>query len=182
MWMSTPTPRRSAMCEQALEVGARVVGEVRRAADEVDAEVEGRLDVGVGDVGPGEGDEFDVDEAAQLVAHLHAAPARRAAGRRPSSTSTWLRTAVVPLRSSEQCRPAGAVGDRLRRSSSRRRPATTSIARPRSPIGGSMRSHERALSRWACGSAGAVSSRKPVEVEGVGFGDRRGGACRTDTR
>ncbi len=65
--------------EEAVEVGERVVREVRRPSDDVDPEVEHRLDVLVGAVGPGERDQLQVDERAELLAHRDEGP--RAAGR-----------------------------------------------------------------------------------------------------
>ena len=63
------TPPREG--DETLEVGDRVVGEVRCAADQVDPGDESGLEDRVGDRRAAEGDEFDVHQADELVAQSH---------------------------------------------------------------------------------------------------------------
>ncbi len=57
--------------DEAVEVGDRVVGEVRRSTDEVDARVEGGVEHGIGHGRPAQGHELEVHEAAELFAQPH---------------------------------------------------------------------------------------------------------------
>ena len=81
-------------------------------------------------------------------------------GSSPIRMSTWHRTAVVPLRSipSAAVRARSAMLSTLMPEEYARH---DSMAVTRSPAGGLRRSQERALSRWAWGSAGAVRSMYP---------------------
>ena len=98
--------------EQAAQVGARVGREVRRAAHEVDAQVEGGLDVGILRLGSGERHQLDVHEVAQLFAHLHQRPhaTQRFVAREDVDVAPHGGRAVAQQ---QQGGLAGAVGDAL---------------------------------------------------------------------
>jgi hypothetical protein len=76
-------------------------------------------------------------------------------------TSTWLRMAVTPL-------PSSSRAARVARSTTSRRETDgqcashAAMAPARSPGGLRALDPVSALSRWACGSAGAASSRYPA--------------------
>ncbi len=96
---------------------------------------------------------------------------------KPGCTSAWVRIAVIPLASmfSACVRARSMIESNVSVAAYSTQDA---IAPFRSPIGGWIRSKLSALSRCACGSAGAVSSSQPSRssvAAGVDDGQRAGG-------
>ncbi len=100
--------------EEPVQVGPRVGREVRCAADQVHAEVEGGLDRLVEGFRTGQGDELDVHQVAQLLAHPHQRldPAQRLGAAQDVDVAAHGGRAVAQ---EEERGLQGPVGDPVRR-------------------------------------------------------------------